>query len=396
VPTNVLLVRWAGGWHERGVPGVDRDAYWPRRVEGLLGLGAVRSVEEAKRVADEQLDIFAHERIQVKADVEPPQFPLDVAHTPYQRFRVGDRVRLDLGAPPSSRLWLPHSYGNRADTPHHADLNPVGDVEAVLTVGEGFDWGFYDVMGFASHWAETGPVRGWSWWGSPVLALDVSVDGSTYYTVGMTDPVPLGTRRVRWRRSVSTGEVTFAASATASGSGWGTLPAKVSYGTQRGGPIYPGTAPLTVGTARAEGSSPLLGPILAFELRDGFDGPVVAAPDFTTHPLGTTTFLDRTGKRWTLRSGARIEVDPVEETEERLVAMTVTTDPEGWPMYAATWRDVLYEGQAAYSQWLQKMANGTLGGQSKAATPVTPSEATVKGSGSDIPPLPPAAQARPS
>lgn len=63
--------------------------------------------------------------------------------------------------------------------------------------------------------------------------------------------------------------------------------------------------------------------------------------------------------------------DPWNETGlERLLSVTVSADDLGYPTFDSTWRDVVVDGQEAFAQWLKKMANGTLGGQSKPATPI--------------------------
>lgn len=105
MPTNVLLVRWSGGWHERGQPGVALDEYYPRRVEGTLGIGSARSISETNHIADKQLEIFANERAEVSCTVEPPLTPLDAIHTPYLGFNVGDSMPMTInGATSNERV----------------------------------------------------------------------------------------------------------------------------------------------------------------------------------------------------------------------------------------------------------------------------------------------------
>lgn len=75
--------------------------------------------------------------------------------------------------------------------------------------------------------------------------------------------------------------------------------------------VFDSTAPLEVG------SVPLLtlvgtpggavpGRYIAFELRDGINGTVVAGPDFTAQREGATSFTDDQGNTWTLGAGAEI------------------------------------------------------------------------------------------
>src|SRR5690606_28956293 len=54
------------------------------------------------------------------------------------------------------------------------------------------------------------------------------------------------------------------------------------------------------------GSYSLSGLIYRAEVRDGIDGTVVAAPDFTTVEAGTTSFTDPASRTWTI--GTRGEI----------------------------------------------------------------------------------------
>ena len=82
---NALLVRWYGGWAER----VDASSVGTYgRREALLGLGAVQSVEECYRIADQQLAIYQDIRTQITADL----VPVDDDDTPYLSFLVGDTI----------------------------------------------------------------------------------------------------------------------------------------------------------------------------------------------------------------------------------------------------------------------------------------------------------------
>ena len=83
--TNVLLVRWHGGWHE--VTSAASVAVHGRK-EGTLGLGAVQSIPEVERVARQQLEVNADPRTEITAAVEP----VDATDTPYVGFRPGDTV----------------------------------------------------------------------------------------------------------------------------------------------------------------------------------------------------------------------------------------------------------------------------------------------------------------
>lgn len=92
MPTNVLLIRWEGGWHEATPKNTDLETLLPRRIEGTLGLGAAQSTQEVDRIADKQLDLFKVGQVVVEGSIEP-RFD-DKGRTPYIGFQVGDKVSI--------------------------------------------------------------------------------------------------------------------------------------------------------------------------------------------------------------------------------------------------------------------------------------------------------------
>jgi hypothetical protein len=70
--------------------------------------------------------------------------------------------------------------------------------------------------------------------------------------------------------------------------------------------IYAGTAPLRIGDAKWLDNSWPIGRLHAAEVRSGIDGTPVAAPDFTTQAIGTTSFADSAGRTWTIGGQAEI------------------------------------------------------------------------------------------
>lgn len=73
--------------------------------------------------------------------------------------------------------------------------------------------------------------------------------------------------------------------------------------------IFAGTAPLRVGspdTSTATPRVPFTGRGHRFEVRNGIAGPVVASPNFTTQTPGALSFVDGTGKTWTLNGSAEL------------------------------------------------------------------------------------------
>jgi hypothetical protein len=80
MPVNALLVRWVGGWTEVARGG--------RRREACLGLGAEQTYDEARRIANVQLDNLADPRTEVAVDPKPR----DETELPFLAFRPGDFI----------------------------------------------------------------------------------------------------------------------------------------------------------------------------------------------------------------------------------------------------------------------------------------------------------------
>jgi hypothetical protein len=75
------------------------------------------------------------------------------------------------------------------------------------------------------------------------------------------------------------------------------------------------------------------------------------------------------------------------EVRERVQAITATMDGDGKVTYAVDLRDVLLDEQERFAESLTKMANGTLGGDSRVAQPV--SQVAVVDRPDCCPPAPP-------
>src|SRR5690606_10734453 len=103
--------------------------------------------------------------------------------------------------------------------------------------------------------------------------------------------------------------------------------------------IYSGSSPMGVGSGDGFGSSigsySLSGLIYRAELRDGIDGTVVAAPDFTVVEAGTTSFTDSAGRTWTIGTRGEIIdrrlrfVDRAEEWRVNWPVPAGRGDPDG-------------------------------------------------------------------
>lgn len=80
--------------------------------------------------------------------------------------------------------------------------------------------------------------------------------------------------------------------------------------------IFNSTASLEVGSAELGGSTAagnvvqaVRGRLYKFELRNGIAGSLVANPDFTAQPIGTTSFTDAVGRVWTVKQPGTRFVD---------------------------------------------------------------------------------------
>lgn len=70
--------------------------------------------------------------------------------------------------------------------------------------------------------------------------------------------------------------------------------------------LFAGSAPLRIGDAKWLDNNWPIGLVHAAEVRSGIGGTIVASPDFTAQPAGTTSFVDSTGRTWTVTGAAEI------------------------------------------------------------------------------------------
>lgn len=87
-------------------------------------------------------------------------------------------------------------------------------------------------------------------------------------------------------------------------------------------------APVEVGSREGGTLEMFAGTIHSFELRDGgFDGVIVAKVDFSRLAPGLTTFLDATGRTWTVQGSARIVLPPTHFVSVRAAEITTHEGP---------------------------------------------------------------------
>ncbi|MFE5895828.1 hypothetical protein ACFQ67_00105 [Streptomyces sp. NPDC056488] len=225
-------------------------------------------------------------------------------------------------------LLVPEGVTGRASTPDHASLDITGDldirveVDPQMWVGGG---GGYELIG---KYQIPGNQRSWRLiiTGEGQLFLTWSTDG-TAIPSGYRSPILSLHRRqaVRATLDVNNGvggyTITYYTAQTLAGP-WTQLGQAV--GTTGTTSIYASTAPLEVGDISNLALSQIERRIYKAEVRNGIDGPIVAAPDFTAQTPGTTSFADSAGRTWTLANGSSISDRAV------LAVQSVPTWPTTW------------------------------------------------------------------
>lgn len=238
-----------------------------------------------------------------------PYFGLLGRNTPL-RVSVSGPVHLKMAGVSSSS-------GVGASTPDTAALDITGDIDvrfdAALTnwirLSSSILTNTVELLG---KFQVTGNNRSWALaTRNGRLRLEWSTDGTTALAVEATAGLPLPASErlaVRFTLDVNNGAsghtVTFYTAPTLAGP-WTVLGAPVvTAGTTS---IYSSAAPLYVGQAfndlNFECSD---GHIYGAEIRNGINGTIVAAPDFTAQTVGDTSFPDTVGRTWTV--GSRSEI----------------------------------------------------------------------------------------
>ncbi|WP_067470025.1 hypothetical protein [Actinomadura macra] len=198
----------------------------------------------------------------------------------------------------------PDSLTATATTPDHASLDITGDLDVRVEAHLG--WAL-NSGGLIGKYAEVGNQRSWVLWleDSGALTLYWSTDGANLLSARSTVPVPaVGRLAVRATIDVNNGAagrtITFHTAPSIGGT-WTQLGATlVQAGTTS---IFNSTSPLAVGAALGDS---VTGRYVAAELRNGIGGTVVAGPDFSAQPAGTTSFTDGSGRTWTVNGDAQI------------------------------------------------------------------------------------------
>ncbi|MFD7990731.1 hypothetical protein [Streptomyces mexicanus] len=226
--------------------------------------------------------------------------------------KIGRNTRIRLSVPgPTSYLELDGDPANYASTPDAAALDITGDLD-LRWEGEA-DWYASDVQFLIGKWGAAGQqayslliLQGFlylyfvnasgstifAYWEMPALprhaALRATLDadnGAGGYTV-----------RLYWAPTLAGPWAQFGSDITNTSFGPITLRSTT-------------TAPLSIAPWAPNNkppAHPVAGRCYRAEVRNGINGTVVAAPDFTAQAAGTTSFVDSAGRTWALSGAATI------------------------------------------------------------------------------------------
>ncbi|MGW8326468.1 hypothetical protein ACWGLE_01030 [Streptomyces sp. NPDC055897] len=246
------------------------------------------------------------------------------------------RVSVSTGA---SYLAVPGTVGQGASTPDAAALDITGDLDVRIdaTLSNWSTFGITPAVDLCGKYNTGGNQRSWFFQqrnGCPYL--EWSTDGATVVQAAgsVSPPTPVGGRSA-WRATLDVNNgsggwtVTFYTAPTIAGPWTQLEQIATTSGTTS---IFNSTTVLTVGDGSNLAFAKASGSIHAFQLRNGIGGTLVANPDFTAQTPGTTSFVDSTGKTWTLRASTTITNRKVRFAGE-VPAWPVKADTSGRDVY---------------------------------------------------------------
>ncbi|MFE4397213.1 MULTISPECIES: hypothetical protein [Streptomycetaceae] len=228
--------------------------------------------------------------------------------------RIGRNTPLRVRVPgPTSYLDITGAFGSRASTPDAPALRIAGDLDIRVEFDQLWhvpvDDKYYEIL---ARYDTTG--RSWRLHlGNGYVFLDWTEDGTNDTIRDLSSdwsiqPTPTGRLAVRAVLDVDNGAGGHSAR-------FYTGPSISGPWTELGGPVtaagpttvHPGAAPLVLGDNPAVPS--VLGlpaHVLRAEVRNGINGVVVADPNFTVQPAGTTVFTDGAGRTWSVVAPASV------------------------------------------------------------------------------------------
>lgn len=215
------------------------------------------------------------------------------------------RVSVHAGTP---YLDLPGT-ADTATTPDHSSLDITGDID-LRWEGEA-DWYASGAQMLIGKWGAAGNRSYHLRLEAGFLYMSVSTDGTAGYTAWHRLPQGLPKRaalRGTMDADNGAGGITFRLYWAKSLDGPWTKISLDSLGTIPGSAtIFTSSAPLLIAPEQPDATvprAPVVGRCYRAEVRDGINGTVVAAPDFTAQQVGATSFTDSAGRTWTVAAGA--------------------------------------------------------------------------------------------
>jgi hypothetical protein len=204
--------------------------------------------------------------------------------------------------------------GSYASTP---DPGAYSDLQVTITAQRPDSWFPGQVETLISQYDTAANNRSWrlSFDENGYALLGWSADGTSTLTFAQaTQRLPFnasGLARLRVALDTDDGAggwtVTFYHQPDPDGD-WVQLGDQINNAGGGTAPLFNGSAPLTIGRYVGE-SNRWPGRVYSAEVRDGAAGAVIASPDFTGRPAGTTSFLDGQGNVWTVHAPASITSD---------------------------------------------------------------------------------------
>jgi hypothetical protein len=217
--------------------------------------------------------------------------------------------------PATARLRLPGAAGAYASTPDHASLDIVGDLD-LRADADLLSWANGSVQSLLSKYVTATDQRsyrlGVSGTGTMQFQWSTAGTAATNLTATSTVAVPVTTGRLVPRATLDVDNgaagrtITFHTGPTLSGP-WTQLGAPVTAAGVTS--VFAGSAPLEIGSVNAGTTELAQGVVYAAEVRSGIGGALAAAPNFAQAAPGATSYVDSTGKTWTIHGDARLVGD---------------------------------------------------------------------------------------
>ncbi|MEU6279511.1 hypothetical protein [Streptomyces sp. NPDC047028] len=221
---------------------------------------------------------------------------------------IGRNTPLRVSVPgPTTYLEVDGNPANTASTPDAAALDITGDLD-IRWEGEA-DWNAAGAQILIGKWGDAGQRSYHLRLQNGDLYLHTTQDGTSGHSWFATLPALPPHAALRATVDVDNG----ASGATARmywaptlDGPWEQIASDiVSSGTLT---IFASTAPLTIAPEQLDlvdpQRLPVTGRVYKAEVRNGIDGTVVAAPDFTAQAAGTESFTDSAGLDWTVNGDA--------------------------------------------------------------------------------------------